>query len=378
MNIRTSYLYYQLDTLPEINFSEQGIIDLAHELYSELSQIGLSPTDIDAFTGAVCNYYVRADQYNFSDCDPLLHTGPIQDWYAIWGGIKAAISGVGKAASAGFNKLRGNVNAIRKVGIKNAFKSGQLKNTFQGVGTRMKQGFSLGQKTSLANQTRIQASKNIAVLDYQKNRLGDQFKSSLKSGTLTKEGKAAAFDQKNQLNALKQGQQRALIGDRKAGSRSRALAERQNVQDVAKGLTNNGVTIQNTNQTIQKLNTPKPQNAPKPNTTNTSNPKPDKPNVTSSQTQNNTPKPAITDTVKQKATELQSGASKFMGGFKDSGGKVMGIGGEGIDTWASNNKAQAATAAVGTAAAAYGAYRLLRGPKQQAPQQSNVNVNIQR
>lgn len=310
MQIKTSYLFGQLNRLGEIAFSEEGLVKLAHALFAELTQIGLTPQEVNAFTGATLDYYQRADQFNFAESDQILYSGSLQDWFAIWGAIKSGIKSTAKGLSYATKSMtKSGANKIAKTGAKFNTIAGKVGANSVHVGSGQSEGFF--------------------------KRIGSGFKTG------------------SQLSKQVQGNQvlqNKLTAARKASANSWVKKEM-------------GIT--------------KPQNNPKPNTTDTSNPKPDKPNTTSSQTQNVTKQPKITDTIKQKNQEMQVKAGQFMSGFKDKGGKVMGIGGEGFGKWASQNKAQAATAAIGTAAAAYGAYRMLRGPKQN-PQQNNVNVNVQR
>lgn len=96
-----------------------------------------------------------------------------------------------------------------------------------------------------------------------------------------------------------------------------------------------------------------------------------------SQTNTNTTNQSQTDTStsgsNSSKTSFKDRFNKFGEGFKDSNG-IMGTkdGLKGMGNWVKNNKAQAATAAIGTAAAEYGTYRMLKPKKQQS--QQNVTI----
>lgn len=397
MKITTSELYAALDQCEEIVFTEtEQLIALGHILFAELSSIGLHPAEVNRLTGATLNYYQRADQYQFSTDNQILYSGTEQECYSVWSSIgngltKAAAAttrvtaGTKKALSAGFNKASLN------------YRTGGLKSTFKGVGSRMSKGYSLGFKTKMAQQTQNLANKNIGQLNALKGGLKTQFIDMSKSGNLTNHAKTTLWDQKNQLNAISKGQQ-SVVNEKGAGSRSRILSQRSQVNEVSSGLRKNGATTQATrNAQASAISGPA-----KPTTTQV----PQVSQVNQTPTTTQTPKPYTpsgqTNNMVRGTRPFESGGrglnasglkqvrkeggNEFMARMRNSKGNIMGINTQdgfkknmaNIGNWAASNKVQAGVVAAGTAALGYGAYRMLRGPRQQPqqPQQQQQPIII--
>lgn len=371
MKITTSELYAALDQCEEIVFTEtEQLIALGHILFTELSSIGLHPAEVSRLTGATLNYYQRADQYQFSTDNQILYSGTEQDCYSVWSSIgkgltKAAAAttrvtaGTKKSLSAGFNKARAN------------FRTNGWKSTFKGVGTRMGQGYNLGFKTKLAQQTQNLAKSNATNAVGKMKSVASQMSDMRKAGTLT-QGKLSMGAATNRNLAGVTTSQDRIANMKGAGSRSQILKAQGNVQKTANALSEKGSLTQHVNKTQANLADPKFGLKPEPKA------------PTPPQQGKYRPFQSGDRGINGKGIHeaRENGGNEFMARMRNSKGNIMGINTKdgfkknmaNIGNWAASNKVQAGVVAAGTAALGYGAYRMLRGPRQQPQQQQQPVV----
>lgn len=406
MNITTSYLHDRTSyLLREYEFTEEAASEFsAHVANYAASTFGISRDACKSLAQSVYAALIPDTQFEYSE-EEILFSANLQEWFSFSSFMKSAAnkaaqfgSGVKKSVIAGAQKVKANYQSnlgkmtgrlsadgkVRpgyqplKATFGQKFKAATgigagNSNVFKGAGSRMSKGFTIGSRTTAANQI-------------QDARMNKAFKANEKMI----DAKAAH----DKVTAA--GENNSVTGN---AYRS-AKAEAAKATAEANSSVNSGGKL-NRNQILGK-----PQVAPKPVTPAS------KPQTPKSVPDNQTNAPQHTSdtrTLEERANargigkHYEGGANginfqgrqntkagtlgRFGAGFKNSQGNFMGISTKdnigtnmkNIGNWAMANRAQATTMAAGTLGAGYLAYRALRSPRpvvvNNGQQQQPVVVN---
>lgn len=397
MNITSRYLtefvqnHFCNHTLDPIEATELTI-EVASEFYSAGYDL---PTSRIIGNAVFAGLYPETQELYSEESDEYLFTASLQDMF----GFGSFMKSVGSSIASGAKRTVANYKAAG-----GGFAG--LKNTFKGVGSSMSGAF---QKTSnaLAEQAKqkqsvVERAKNIKAIG-ENNKAADKIMGKANKATdkavtadkalqdrkttskPTKAWNQMSQEEKDAHIATQRAQKQKLIQER-ASQSTKAQQLKSDANITRQGGNVSQINAQNqvkedvASQRTQRFQQLQAQNDQKNNIQRNNGV------AQTSQMGNSTlgaAKVQPTQPTTQQSSRFMNSVKNFGKGFQDQNNGFMGMKGgfKGVGNWAMNNKAQAATAALGTAAAGYMAYRAFRGPRQQpqqVQQQQPVNVNIQR